>query len=91
MQKDIQATVHSPEAAARLKLDFEELLARVNADMAFTTMSICDPISVEAAVASAERSIEHHLRDFAEDLALQALKPELLQRFRTAIYLQAQV
>jgi hypothetical protein len=49
-----------------------------------------DPISVESAIAFAERSVEHHLQSFADDEPLQSLAPEIKGRFRRAIQLQAQ-
>ena len=89
--EEIYTTVSNQAAAVQLREDFEELVARVNADMMFITMSVDDPVSVEAAVASAERSVDHHLREFSEDDALQKLRPELFHRFRSAIYAQAGV
>ncbi len=89
MNDDVHVEVDSPEAAARLREDFEELLARVNGDMMFHSMNPGDPVSVEAAIASAERSIDSHLAEFQGDPALQALRGDIKLRFRRAIQQQA--
>ena len=91
MSDDLQAEVSSAEDAARLQADFDELLARVNGDMMFQSMKPDDPISVEAAIATAERSIDSHLGEFLEDAALQALRSELKLRYRKAIQQQAEI
>jgi len=89
MSSEINITVGSDAAAAQLQQDFDELIARVNGDMMFQSMQADDPVSVEAAVANAERSIDAHLREFAEDEALQSLAGELKQQFRESIEAQA--
>jgi hypothetical protein len=91
MTDDIQISVSTPELAARLKEDFEEVVARVNGDLMSFSMQPNDPVSVEAAVAFAERSIDHHLRQFAEDAPLQSLAGVMKSRFRTSIEAQAQL
>jgi hypothetical protein len=89
MSEDLNVSVATPEAAARLQADFDELLARVNGDMMFYSMKPDDPISVEAAISFAERAIDQHLGEFGENAALQSLAPEIKQRFRLAIQKQA--
>jgi hypothetical protein len=89
MTDDLNITVATPEAAAQLQQDFDELLARVNGDMMFVSMNPQDPISVEAAIASAERSIDSHMGEFATNEALHSLSQDLKQRFRADILNQA--
>ena len=89
MSHEINITVGSDEAAAQLQQDFDELIARVNGDMMFQSMQADDPVSVEAAIANAERSIDAHLRAFAENGALQSLAGEIKQQFRESIEAQA--
>ena len=89
MSGDISIAVPTGEAAEQLKQDFEELLVRVNSDMMFQSMKPDDPVSVEAAIAAAERSIDFHLAEFREDLALQSLRADLKVRYRAAIQQQA--
>lgn len=89
MSDDIYVSVDAPEKAERLKEEFEEVIARVNGDLMCVTMRPGDPISVEAVIEFAERAIDHHLQTFAENAALQSLAPEIKQRFRASIELQA--
>jgi hypothetical protein len=91
MSEDISIAVSTDEAAERLKQNFEELLVRVNSDMMFQSMKPDDPVSVEAAIAAAERSIDSHLAEFPEDAALQSLRADLKLRYRGAIQQQAQI
>ena len=90
MSDDLQTEVGSPEEAAQLQADFDELMARVNSDMMFQSMKSDDPVSVEAAIAAAERSIDSHLSEFPQDMALQALRADIRLRYRQAIQQQAQ-
>ena len=90
MSDDLRTEVRSREEADRLQADFDELLARVNSDMMFQSMKPDDPVSVEAAIASAERSIDSHLGEFPDDAALQALRGDIKLRFRKAIQQQAE-
>jgi hypothetical protein len=89
MSDDIAISVSTPEAAAQLREDFDEVVARTNGDLMSYAMQPDDPISVECAVAFAEQCIERHLSQFAEDSALQSLAPELKRRFREGIERQA--
>ncbi|HTF67618.1 MAG TPA: hypothetical protein VK638_33560 [Edaphobacter sp.] len=89
MTDNIDIVVSTPEAAKRLQENFEEVLARVNGDLMSHTIQPDDPISVEAAVAFAERCIDHHMATFADDAPLQSLTGEMKQRFRKSIELQA--
>jgi hypothetical protein len=89
MADDIHISVQTPEAAARLQEDFDEVIARVNGDLMCFTIQPEDPISVEAAVAFVERSVDHHLQTFADNLPLQSLAPEIKLRFRRGIEDQA--
>jgi len=86
---DIHISVQNPEAAARLQEDFDEVIARVNGDLMGFTMHPDDPISVEAAVAFVERSVDHHLQSFADNAPLQSLAAEIKLRFRGGIEDQA--
>jgi hypothetical protein len=88
---DLNITVSTPEAASQLQQDFEELLARVNGDMMFISMNARDPISVEAAITSAERAIDSHASAFKHNAALLSLIPDLKQRFRAGIQGQASI
>ncbi|NUQ27091.1 MAG: hypothetical protein HOQ35_01030 [Acidobacteriaceae bacterium] len=89
MSREINITVGSDTAAAQLRQDFDELIARVNGDMMFQSIQADDPVSVEATVANAERSIDVHLREFTENGALQSLAGEIKQQFRESIEAQA--
>jgi hypothetical protein len=89
MSNDIEIAVATPEAAAQLREDFEEVMARVNGDLMSYTMQPNDPISVEYAVAFAEQCIDRHLGAFTDDAALQSLAPELKRRVRDSIERQA--
>ncbi len=89
MRNDLQVSVNSPEAARSLQEDFDELLARVNGDMMFQSMNPADPVSVEAAITVAERSIDSHLLEFTQNPTLQSLRNDIQQRFRSAIQQQA--
>jgi len=89
MIDDLNITVATPEAAAQLQQDFDELMARVNGDMMFISMNAQDPISVEASIANAERSIDTHMTAFQSNLALLSLASDIKQRFRTDIQRQA--
>ena len=89
MPDDLNIAVATPEAAERLQADFDELIARVNGDLMFHSMRPTDPISVEAIVVFAERSIDQHLHEFAENAPLLSLAPQIKQRFRLAIEQQA--
>jgi hypothetical protein len=89
MDDDINIAVATPEAARRLQEDFDEVVARVNGDLMSHTMQPDDPISVESAIAFAERSVEHHLQSFADNAPLQGLAQEIKDRFRRGIQLQA--
>ncbi len=91
MADDIHISVSSDEKAARLREEFEEVIARVNGDLISLTMQPDNPISVEAAVALAERSIDYHLRTFADNAALQSLSGEIKGRFRASIEEQARL
>ena len=91
MNEDIHISVSTPEAAARLQEDFDEVVARVNGDLMSYSMQPNDPVSIEAAVAYAERAIDHHLQTFAEDAPLQSLSTELKSRFRQSIEAQARM
>lgn len=89
MSEDIHISVSTPEEAERLRSNFEEVVARVNGDLMSCSMQPNDPISVEAAVAFAEQSIDRNISSFGENAALQSLAPELKQRFRKSIEEQA--
>ena len=89
MSHEINITVGSDAAATQLQQDFDELIARVNGDMMFQSMHADDPVSVEAAVTNAERSIDAHLKEFTENEALQSLAGEIKQQFRESIEAQA--
>ncbi|HLH02845.1 MAG TPA: hypothetical protein VKX25_08745 [Bryobacteraceae bacterium] len=91
MSDDIHVSVASGEEAAQLKEDFEEVIARVNGDLMSCTMEPGDPISVEAAIAFAERAVDHHLSTFADNAPLQSLGPEIRRRFRAGIEQQARL
>jgi hypothetical protein len=90
MNDDLNISVATPEAAARLQQDFDELLARVNGDLMFQAVNSLDPLSVEAAIVSAERSIDAHMQEFAGNAALQSLSADIKLRFRVSIGQQAQ-
>ena len=89
MPDDIHISVETPEQAARLQEEFEEVIARVNGDLMCFTMQPDDPISVEAAVVFAERSIDYHLHTFAANAPLQSLARDIKLRFRISIEHQA--
>lgn len=89
MDDDIQISVGSPETAAILRENFEELVARVNGDLIGFSMNPRDPISVEAAVAFAEQRIDYHLEEFADNPALQSIAQQIKRRFRQSIEAQA--
>ncbi|HMF52906.1 MAG TPA: hypothetical protein VK593_01055 [Edaphobacter sp.] len=89
MNDDLNISVATPEAAALLQQDFDELLARVNGDFMFQSMNPLDPISVETAIVNAERSIDAHMQEFAANAALQSLSADIKLRFRASIEQQA--
>ena len=89
MSDDVQVSVGSEEAAVKLREDFADLVMRVNMDLTSQRMNVRDPLSVEMAVAQAERSVDYHLTFFADDVPLQTLGPELKLRFRRGIEEQA--
>lgn len=89
MDDDIHISVSNAEAASLLRENFDELVARVNGDLLGFTMNPNDPISVEAAVAFSEQRIDCHLREFADDAALQSLAQDIKRRFRQSIEAQA--
>ena len=89
MNDEIAVSVSTPEAAAQLREDFDEVVARINGDLMSYAMQPDDPISVECAVAFAEQCVDRHLSYFAQDAALQSLAPELKRRFREGIAQQA--
>ena len=90
MTDDLKISVATQEAATQLQQDFDELLARVNGDMIFVSMNAHDPISVESAIISAERSIDSHMAAFPNHEALRSLLPDLKRRFREDIERQAE-
>ena len=86
---DIATSVNSDEAAERLREEFADLILRINMDLTSQRFSPKDPISVEMAIAQAERSVDYHLRSFPHNAALQALATEIKQKFRQGIEAQA--
>ena len=86
---DVEVSVESEETAVRLREDCRNLTLRVNMDLTTQNFNLNDPVSVEMAIAWAERSVDYHLQAFAENVALQSLAPEIKQKFRAGI--QAQV
>ncbi len=86
---NVEISVASEEAAARLRDNFADLTLRVNMDLAGQRFNPRDPISIEIAVAQAERSVDYHLRAFPDDEDLQSLAPEIKRRFRIGIEAQA--
>ena len=90
MSEDLQISVSTPEEAAQLQEDFDEVIARVNGDLISQSMDPTDPLSIERAVLGAEQSIDYHLRAFETNVSLQQLRPQLKARFAAAIRQQAQ-
>ncbi len=88
---DVAASVSSEEAAEQLREDFADLVLRVNMDLTSIRFSPKDPISVEMAIAQAERSVDYHLQAFTGNTALQALASEIKDKFRQGIKAQASV
>lgn len=86
---NIEISVQSEEAAAKLRDNFADLTLRVNMDLAGQRFNPKDPISVEMAVAHAERSVDYNLLAFLDDEELQSLVQEIKRRFRMGIEAQA--
>lgn len=89
MSDDIQVSVSTSEEAAKLREDFEEVIARVNGDLFGQSMDRNDPLSTERAVLQAEQSIDYHLRAFEDNVSLQQLGPQIKARFAMSIREQA--
>lgn len=89
MSDDIQVSVATPEEAAKLREEFEEVIARVNGDLIGQSMDRNDLLSIERAVLQAEQSVEYHLRAFEDNVSLQQLGPQIKARFATSIRDQA--
>jgi len=86
---NLSTSVDSDEQAQRLRDDFADLIVRVNMDLTNQRFNPGDPVSVEMAIAQTERSIDYHLRSFTSNDALQALAPEIKQKFREGIQTQS--
>lgn len=89
MSNDLDASVSTPEEAATLREEFEEVIARVNGDLFGQTIDCCDTLSVERAVMQAEQAIDYHLKAFGENTTLQQLAPLIKSRFADGIRDQA--
>ena len=86
---NVLASTSTEAEAAQLRDDFADLVLRVNMDLTTQKFNPRDAVSVEIAIAQAERSVDYHLQAFATNSALQSLAPEIKQRFRQGIQVQA--
>ena len=86
---NLNTSVNSEEQAQQLRDDFADLVVRVNMDLTNQRFNPRDPVSVEMAIAQTERSIDYHLQSFASNQALQALAPDIKQKFRDGIQAQS--